>query len=76
MIIGRVWQYRYWDHIIRNEIDLRRHIDYIHYNPIKHGLVKRPIDYVFSSIHKYREFYPADWGIGIKFDNQNDYGEL
>jgi putative transposase len=61
--IGRIWQYRYWDHIIRNEKDLQRHLDYIHYNPVKHDLVKRPFDYDYSSINKYKENYPTDWRI-------------
>ncbi len=38
----RLWQSRYWDHIIRDEEDLNRHIDYIHYNPVKHGFAKDP----------------------------------
>lgn len=36
---GRVWQNRFWDHVIRDENDLRRHLDYIHFNPVKHGIV-------------------------------------
>ena len=36
-----IWQRRYWEHVIRNETDLERHVDYIHYNPVKHGLVSR-----------------------------------
>jgi putative transposase len=59
---GRIWQYRFWDHIIRNDDDLRRHIDYIHYNPVKHGLCTNPFEYQFSSIHQYKEYYQPDWG--------------
>jgi putative transposase len=48
-----VWQRRFWEHRIRNESDLNHHIDYIHYNPVKHGLVTRPVDWQYSSIHRY-----------------------
>lgn len=40
---GRIWQHRFWDHAIRNQSDLNNHIDYIHYNPVKHGLAKKTI---------------------------------
>ncbi len=61
---GRVWQNRYWDHIIRDENDLNRHIDYIHYNPVKHGLVDSPHNWEYSSIHwkQFIQMYPNDWG--------------
>jgi len=39
-----IWQRRYWEHLIRDDKDYERHVDYIHYNPVKHGYVKRPID--------------------------------
>ena len=72
---GRVWQYRFWDHVIRNQEDMNRHFDYIHRNPVKHGLVLSPFDYRFSSIHDYREFYPDDWGIKEESDEDFDFGE-
>jgi len=50
---GRLWQSRFWDHIIRDQQDMNRHIDYIHYNPVKHGLAKSPFDWRESSIHQY-----------------------
>lgn len=58
-----VFQRRYWEHVIRDEQDLARHMDYIHYNPVKHGLVSRPIDWPWSSLHRYvqKGVYPADW---------------
>jgi putative transposase len=59
---GRIWQYRFWDHIIRNQEDFNRHLDYIHFNPIKHGLTNRPFEYKFSSIHQFGDFYKSDWG--------------
>lgn len=48
-----VWQRRFWEHTIRDEADLNRHIEYIHYNPVKHGLVQREVDWKWSSIHQY-----------------------
>ena len=48
-----LWQARFWEHTIRNDDDLRRHVDYIHFNPVKHGLVERPTDWPHSSIHRY-----------------------
>jgi putative transposase len=59
-----VWQRRYWEHAIRDEADLERHIDYIHFNPVKHGHVNRVIDWPHSSFHRYveRGLLVADWG--------------
>ena len=45
-----VWQRRYWEHLIRDEIDLQRHVDYIHINPVKHGYAQRAADWPYSSI--------------------------
>ena len=58
-----IWQRRYWEHAIRDEKDLERHVDYIHYNPVKHGLVTRVADWPHSSFHRYVEqgALPADW---------------
>ena len=58
-----VWQRRYWEHCIRDADDLSRHIDYIHFNPVKHGYAKRPIDWPYSSIHRYVRagLLPSDW---------------
>lgn len=50
---GAVWQHRFWDHIIRSEDDLRRHIDYIHFNPVKHRLVDDPSNWKLSSYRKF-----------------------
>jgi len=59
-----LWQRGFWDHMIRDEEDLGRHLDYIHYNPVKHGLVTRPEDYVYSSYRYWLEqgYYEAGWG--------------
>ena len=58
-----VWQRRFWEHQIRDERDLQRHVDYIHYNPVKHGLVQNLEDWPWSTYHKFVKegFYgPAD----------------
>ena len=47
-----VWQRRFWEHVIRDEMDWRLHVDYIHYNPVKHGYVTRPGDWPWSSFRK------------------------
>jgi putative transposase len=62
---GRVWQNRFWDHIIRDESDLRNHIDYIHYNPVRHGLAATALEYDHSSFKTFlkRGMYDAEWGI-------------
>ena len=59
-----VWQRGYWEHLIRNEEDYQRHMDYIHYNPVKHGLVTQPVDWPYSSFHRAvrNAWYPPDWG--------------
>jgi putative transposase len=72
---GRIWQNRFWDHMIRNQEDFNRHMDYIHYNPVKHNLVNGPYDWELSSIHKYRDIYPRDWGVREKPIFDNSYGE-
>jgi putative transposase len=58
-----IWQRRFWEHLIRDETDLARHIDYIHFNPVKHGWVTRVGDWPYSSFHRFvdRGVYPPDW---------------
>ena len=69
-----IWQRRFWEHTIRDEEDLRRHVDYIHYNPVKHGHVPRVQDWPHSSFHRYVEagIYPADWAgtVGATSDDR------
>ena len=48
-----IWQKRFWEHLIRDELDFEHHVNYIHYNPVKHGHVIRPIDWPYSSIHQF-----------------------
>lgn len=59
-----VWQRRFWEHTIRGEQDLQRHLDYIHFNPVKHGLVSCPHLWDYSSFHRWVEQgkYATDWG--------------
>ena len=59
-----LWQPRYWEHVIRDETDYRQHVEYIHYNPVKHGYVRQPCDWPHSSFRRYvqRGLYPRDWG--------------
>jgi putative transposase len=58
-----IWQRRYWEHTIRDEDDFGRHIDYVHINPVKHGLVTRVGDWPHSSFHRMVKLgiYPEDW---------------
>ncbi len=58
------WQRRFWEHMIRDEDDFRKHMDYLHFNPVKHGLVKRVKDWPYSTFHRFVKngFYPPDWG--------------
>jgi putative transposase len=71
-----LWQRRYWEHMIRDEADLGRHIDYIHFNPVKHGLVPRARDWPHSSFHRFveRGDLPLDWG-GDMRDLPGRFGE-
>jgi putative transposase len=59
-----VWQRRFWEHLIRDETDLERHVDYIHYNPVKHGYAVRAADWPWSSFGRHVRLgrYPIDWG--------------
>lgn len=74
---GAVWQKRFWDHIIRDEDDLKKHLDYIHYNPVKHGLTRSPFKYKHSSIHDYlaEGYYQSDWGVIEHVSNEDGFGE-
>jgi putative transposase len=59
-----VWQRRYWEHLIRDEHDMRQHLDYIHFNPVKHGYTQRPGDWPWSSFQQYVKmgWYDLTWG--------------
>ena len=61
-----IWQRRFWEHAIRDENDYAAHLDYIHYNPVKHGHARRAVDWPLSSLHRYVRLgaYPVDWADG------------
>ena len=54
--------------MVRDETDYRRHIEYIHFNPVKHGYVTAPVDWPYSSFHRYVKagMYPLDWGSNVQ----------
>jgi putative transposase len=58
-----IWQRRFWEHAIRDEEDYRLHMDYIHYNPVKHGLVSAVIEWPYSSFHRFVSMgiYRGSW---------------
>ncbi len=58
-----IWQRRFWEHQIRNEDDFARHVDYIHFNPVKHGYVQCVEDWTYSTFHRYvrNGDYAHDW---------------
>ncbi len=59
-----VWQRRFWEHTVRDERDFQAHVDYIHYNPVKHGLVERVREWPYSSFHRFvrQGWLGVDWG--------------
>ena len=59
-----IWQRRFWEHLIRDESDFKKHVEYIHYNPVKHDLVKSPKDWTYSSFNRYVKsgIYNEKWG--------------
>jgi len=67
-----VWQRRFWEHVLRDERDYAKHLDYLHYNPVKHGLVTSVANWPYSSFHRFvnEGLYPAQWGSDMagKFD--------
>jgi putative transposase len=71
-----IWQRRYWEHAIRDDADFERHVDYIHFNPVKHGHVTRVADWPHSSFHRYveRGLLAPDWGGDMK-EIQGSFGE-
>lgn len=61
-----IWQHRYWEHALRDETDYAHHVDYVHFNPVKHGLVSSVAQWPYSSFHRYVKLgvYPSHWGEG------------
>jgi putative transposase len=75
-VTGKVWQLRFWDHVIRDKEDMRRHVDYIHYNPVRHGLVDDPSVYALSSATAHPTSVERIVGsTGITIDSGDEYGE-
>ncbi len=72
-----VWQRRFWEHQIRNDEEYRAYIDYIHYNPVKHGYVGRALDWPYSTFHRYVKSgaYPEYRGGVIDEEAGNRFGE-
>lgn len=65
-----LWQRRYWEHQIRDDVDYQHHMDYLHYNPVKHGLVERVRDWPYSSFHRHitAGVYGEDWTMAPQAD--------
>ncbi len=70
-----LWQRRFWEHLIRDEGDYQRHIEYCYINPLKHGLVERVSDWPYSSFHRdvRAGLFPADWAGDLSA--QGEFGE-
>jgi len=70
-----IWQRRFWEHLIRDEEDFRRHVEYCYINPVKHGLVTRVRDWPHSSFHRdvQAELFPEDWAGDVS--EQGHFGE-
>ncbi|SRR6266481_2240862 len=73
-----IWQRRFWEHTIKDDDDLEQHMNYVHYNPVKHGLVRCPRDWPFSSFHRWVKLgaYPSDWGVDLDPVNFRDLDEF
>jgi putative transposase len=72
-----VWQRRYWEHTLRDELDFEHHVDYIHFNPVKHGHVSRVSDWPYSTFRQMVKvgIYPEDWAGDAKSAGDCDFGE-
>jgi putative transposase len=73
-----LWQRRFWEHTIRDMDDYQRHVEYIHYNPVKHGMVENVSDWQWSSFHRYVKMglYEMGWGDNYRKSEVNvNFGE-
>ncbi len=73
-----IWQRRFWEHAIRDDEDYATHMDYVHFNPVKHGLVSSPADWPYSTFKSCvdRGLYPEDWiGVGNSNLSAGELGE-
>ena len=70
-----IWQRRYWEHTIRDDRDYANHMDYIHFNPVKHGFVRAPSDWPFSTSARCvkERYYPADWASEPELSEAGEY---
>jgi putative transposase len=71
-----IWQRRYWEHTLRDERDYTRHVDYIHFNPVKHRYVEDARKWPYSSFHRFVRLglYPESWGVEVG-DADTVFGE-
>ena len=69
-----IWQRHYWEHLIRDDADYQRHVDYVHVNPLKHSHVKQVRDWPYSTFHRYvaAGIYPVDWCGDVGVDVEGD----
>ncbi len=67
-----LWQRRFWEHLIRDETDYRQHVDYIHWNPVKHGWVRCVKEWPHSSFHRcvIAGVYAENWGNGVDLSDR------
>jgi putative transposase len=74
---ANIWQRRFWEHLIRDEDDFIKHADYVHFNPVKHGLVDKVKDWPYSTFHRYVKngIYSADWGEMVSLGSDGNFGE-
>ena len=70
-----IWQRRFWEHLVKDDEDYGRHVEYCYINPVKHGLVRRVRDWPFSSFHRdvAAGLFPQDWA--GEFDTLGEFGE-
>lgn len=69
-----IFQRRFYEHLIRDNNDLIQHLNYIHYNPIKHGLVQQVKEWQYSTFHRYVKngFYDENWGNNIDISDLDE----
>ncbi len=72
-----LWQRRFWEHQIRDDDDYENHMNYLHYNPVKHGLVKKVLDWPYSTFHRYvrKGVYDKNWGGNDMVIVNGEWGE-
>ena len=73
-----IWHRRFWEHLIRDDQDYEHHVNYIHYNPVKHCYVKLAADWQYSSIHRYIKLgiLNEQWGcVGMNFPEFAGYDD-